>query len=113
MFEFLNKIAADKKEYKQMLTRIEALPNDFQFVYERIQKYMWKFAAGDGYDMIKIHYDLIDLFEAGAADGKHILDITGQDVAAFCDELLRNAKTYTDKWRKDLNRDIKKRFDFR
>ncbi|HAX53738.1 MAG TPA: hypothetical protein DCX82_17695, partial [Lachnospiraceae bacterium] len=28
------------------------------------------------------------------AEGKSVLDITGEDVAAFCDELLRNAKTY-------------------
>jgi DNA-binding ferritin-like protein (Dps family) len=36
---------------------------------------------------------LLDLFETGAADGKRVLDITGEDVAAFCDELLRHAKT--------------------
>ena len=67
---------------------------------------MWMFAAGSGYDMLKIHYDLIELFEAGAADGKHVLDITGEDVASFCEELLRSAKTYTENWREQLNRDI-------
>lgn len=34
----------------------------------------------------------IDLFEEGAAEGKHVL--------------LRNAITYTENWREDLNRDI-------
>ncbi len=71
---------------------------------------MWKFAAGDGYDILKIQYDLIDLFEAGAADGKPVLKVTGEDVAAFCDELLRNAKTWTENWPKALNRDIVKKF---
>jgi DNA-binding ferritin-like protein (Dps family) len=70
---------------------------------------MWMFTAGSGYDMMKIHYDLIDLFEAGAAEGKGVLEITGEDVAAFCEELLRNASTYTENWREALNRDILKK----
>jgi DNA-binding ferritin-like protein (Dps family) len=67
---------------------------------------MWMFAAGSGYDMMKIHYDLIELFEEGAAAGKRVLEITGEDVAAFCDELLKSAQTYTENWRETLNRDI-------
>jgi DNA-binding ferritin-like protein (Dps family) len=70
---------------------------------------MWKFAAGDGYDMLQIQYELIDLFESGAASGKRVLDVTGNDVAAFCDELLRNARTYTEHWREALNHDITQR----
>lgn len=67
------------------------------------------FTAGAGYDMMKIHSDLIELFEVGAAEGKRVLEITGEDVAAFCDELLRNANTYTENWRDALNRDIQKK----
>ena len=37
-----------------------------------MQKYMWKFAAGDGYDMLKIQYAVIELFETGVADGKDV-----------------------------------------
>lgn len=107
----LKKLIGDKKEYRQMMARVSALPTDYQFVYDKIQKYMWNFASGDGYDMLKIHYDLIDLFEAGAADGKNVLDITGKDVAAFADELLVNAKKYTDKWRDTLNREIMDRLE--
>ncbi len=106
MLEIFKRMVGDKKEYKEMMARVDALPEDYGFVFEKIQKYMWNFAAGDGYDMLKIHYELIDLFEAGAADGKHVLDITGEDIAAFCDELLRNAKTYTDTWRVTLNESI-------
>jgi DNA-binding ferritin-like protein (Dps family) len=49
------------------------------------------------------------LFETGAADGKQVLEITGEDVASFCDELLQNAKTYTENWHEKLNRDIMKK----
>lgn len=105
----IKKIIASKREYKQQLARVEALPKDYQYVFKKIQGHMWMFAAGAGYDMMKIHYGLIELFEAGAADGKHVLEITGEDVAAFCDELLRSTSTYTENWREALNRDILKK----
>ncbi len=98
-----------KREYKQQMARVEALPEDYQYVFKKIQGHMWMFAAGSGYDMMKIHYDLIELFETGAANGKHVLDVTGEDVAGFCDELLRSARTYTENWREALNRDILKK----
>jgi DNA-binding ferritin-like protein (Dps family) len=109
MLEFFKKIIGDKKEYRQMMRRVKLLPEDYKFTFEKIQKYMWNFASGDGFDMLKIQYDLIDLFEAGAADGKHVLEITGDDVAAFCDELLRSTKTYTANWGEKLNSDIQKK----
>lgn len=88
------------------MRRVEALPEDYQYVFDKIQDHMWRFAAGSGYDMLKVHYDLIELFEEGAAEGKDVLDITGDDVAAFCDELLKNSETYMENWREKLNRDI-------
>ncbi len=105
----IKKMIKSKREYKQQMARVEALPKDYQYVFKKIQEHMWMFAAGSGYDMMKIHYGLIELFEAGAADGKHVLEITGEDVAAFCDELLRSASTYTENWRNALNRDILKK----
>ncbi|MFN7161196.1 MAG: DUF1048 domain-containing protein [Candidatus Gracilibacteria bacterium] len=110
MFEIFKKMIGEKKEYREMMAKVAKLPEDYQFVYKKIQAYMWNFAAGNGYDMLKIHYELIDLFESSAADGKKVLEVTGPDVAAFCDELLRNAKTYTDDWGKKLNSDIMKKF---
>ncbi len=105
----IKKMIKSKREYKQQMARVEALPKDYQYVFKKIQGHMWMFAAGSGYDMMKIHYDLIELFESGAADGKHVLEITGEDVAGFCDELLRSARTYTENWREALNRDILKK----
>ncbi|MDR2672066.1 MAG: DUF1048 domain-containing protein [Coriobacteriales bacterium] len=103
----IKKIAAEKREYKRSMARVEALPEDYRYVFKKIQNHMWKFASGSGMDMITIQSDLIELFEEGAADGKRVLEVTGEDVAAFCDELLRNARTYTEDWRAALNRDIK------
>ncbi len=106
MENFLTRILGDKKEWKRMEARAAALPGDYRIVYGEIKKYLWRFTAGDGMDIIEILKDLLDLFETGAADGKHALAVTGQDVAGFCDELLRSAKTYTEKWHDELNRNV-------
>ncbi len=113
LFDFFSKylnvkrFAREKREYKEMQERAKALPEDYRYVFHKIQYYMWSYSGGDGMEMIRIFAGLLDLFETGAAEGKRVLDITGEDVAAFCDELLRNAKTYMGNWREALNRDIR------
>lgn len=109
MENLIQKMREDKQEYRRQMARVERLPEDYKFVYEKIQDYMWSFAGGSGYDMLKTQYDLIDLFEAGAAEGKHVLEITGEDVAGFCDELIRDNKLWTDRLRKKLNKGMKER----
>lgn len=106
----IKKMFESKREYKLQMARVAALPEDYQYVFKKIQSHMWMFAAGAGYDMMKIHSDLIELFETGAANGRRVLEITGEDVAAFCDELLKSARTYTEDWREKLNRDIMNKF---
>ena len=116
MYEFfdkyfnISKIMEETRKHTEQMARIKALPEDYQFVFEKIQEYMWMHTGGDGMDMLKIQYDLIDLFEEGAANGKHVLEITGEDVAGFCDELLRDAETWTKDWPQKLNRDIMNKF---
>ena len=108
-FGYFKYVKEEKRRYKQMQNRIKALPKDFEFVYRKIEHYMWMHSGGDGMDMIPILADLLDLFETSAAEGKKVLDVTGRDVAAFCDELLVNAKRWTEKWHEDLNHDILKK----
>jgi DNA-binding ferritin-like protein (Dps family) len=109
MANWLQKIIGDKKEWRRMEARAAALPADYRVMYDEIKKYMWKFSAGGGMDIVDILKDLLGLFETGAADGKRALEVTGDDVAAFCDELLQNARTYTENWRDALNRDVRKK----
>lgn len=111
MTNLIEKLIGDKKEWRAMEARAKALPEDYTFVYHKIQHYMWKHAAGSGMDMIAIFKDLLELFEEGNSNNKHVLEITGDDVAAFSDELLRNARTYTEDWHKKLNIDIEKHFN--
>lgn len=96
----------DKREWNRQAARVKVLPTDYRYVYKKIQHYLFCCGMAD----IKMHYDLIDLFETGAAEGKSVSQITGDDVAAFCDEIIRNANTYSDDWRRELNRDIESKF---
>ncbi len=109
MLELIKKLIGDKKEYREQMARVEALPEDYRFVFKKIHEYMWSFAVGDGSDMLKTRHEMIELFEASVADGKHILDVTGKDVAGFCDDFLRDTKKWTDNFSKKLNRDMMNR----
>lgn len=108
--DYLNikKIIEEKREYKKMMARVDALPDDYRYVYKEIQSYMWRFATGSGNDILEIQYGLIELFEEGAAEGKRVLEVTGDDVATFVEELLKNVRTYERDRRSRLNRKIKK-----
>lgn len=91
MKKFIELIIGDlesKKEYKAFMKKVNALPKDYAFVFKKIQKYMWNFGYGFGEEIINLY----ELFEASAAEGKHVLDVTGEDVAAFADELMAISK---------------------
>jgi len=105
----LTKILGDKKEWKAMEARANALPRDYRIVYGEMKSYMWRFTAGDGMDVVALLDEGLGLFETSAAQDKSVLDVTGEDVAAFCDERLRGTTSYLDKWRASLNRDVAKK----
>lgn len=109
MLDLIKKMIGDKKEYKKQMARAEALPEDYRFVFEKIHAYMWSFAGGDGSDMLKTQHELLELFEASAADGMHVLDVTGKDVAEFCDEFLSGTQMWTDAYRQKINLDMMKK----
>lgn len=106
MKDFINKITGDKKEWKAMESRAKSLPKDYQVVYDEIKHYLWKSSSLTGVDVFK---GILDLFEEGAANGKTVLEITGEDVANFCDGLAEANKTYVDNWREKMNHDIAKK----
>ncbi|MGQ7296715.1 DUF1048 domain-containing protein [Quadrisphaera sp. KR29] len=106
MRDLLTKLIGEKKEWRAMEARAAALPEDYRVVYREIKKYVFNLAGGDGRSIVALLDDLLGLFETGAADGRRALEVTGDDVAGFCDELLRGARTYTQDWRERLNRTV-------
>lgn len=94
----------DKREWKAMEARAKALPSEYRNAYNAIKKYMWTSGGpSDWKDSSRIFGGILDLFEEGAAEGKKVTDLTGADVADFCDELVKDAKTWKDKYRTRLN----------
>lgn len=89
-------IIEGKKEWRAHMARVKALPNDYQIVYEEIQKYLYKVGPIELTEGIGLLSGIVDLFEEGAIRGKSVLDVTGSNVADFCDDLIKDSKTYLD-----------------
>lgn len=111
MSDLLNKIIGDleaKKEWREIQARAKALPDEYRMVYDEIKNYVWHGGTGVT-DPSNLFKRLVDLFEAGAASGKSVLEVTGNDVAAFVRELLRGEKTLTEDMHEKLNSTIAKK----
>lgn len=104
----IKKMMDDKKEYKKQMMRVEALPEDYRFVFYKIHEYMWRLSKADGSEMLNKQQELITLFEESSSDGKHVLEVTGKDVAGFCDEFLRDTKKWMDLYSDKLNEAIRR-----
>jgi DNA-binding ferritin-like protein (Dps family) len=83
-------IIEGKRKWRAHMARVKALPPDYQVVYKEIQRYLFK--VGGGCQLSGI----VDFFEEGVAAGTGVLELLGTDVAAFCDDLIRNSRTYAD-----------------
>ena len=95
----------DKKEFRDNEARAKALPAEYREAYKDMKKYIFNTS---GIVSMEPLISLVDLLEEAAADGKKITDITGPDVAAFLDELVRGTKTWQDQQREKLNKTMKK-----
>ena len=104
----IQEIIEGKKEWRAHVARVKALPQDYQFAYKEIQKYLFKVGPVELTDGTGLLSGIIDLFEEGAALGKGVLEVTGNDVAAFCDELIKDSKTYADIYQQSVNREVSK-----
>jgi DNA-binding ferritin-like protein (Dps family) len=99
-------IIEGKKEWRAHVTRIKRLPKDYQIVYKEIQKYLFKVGPVELNDGIGLLSGIVDLFEEGVASGKNVLEVTGSDVATFCDDLIKDSKTYTDIYQESIGQKI-------
>lgn len=98
-------IIKGKKEWRAHTARVEALPQDYQIVYREIQKYLFKVGPIELTQSTGLLSGIVDHFEEGAAMGKAILDLTGKDIAAFCDDLIKDSKTYAEVYQETANRE--------
>lgn len=109
MGKIINTIIGDlneKKRYRENEKRAKALPAEYAQAYSDIKHYLWNTS---GILTIEPLVSLVDMLEEAAANGKHVVDITGPDVAAFADELVRDESSYKDQQRKKLNDKLNKK----
>lgn len=101
-------IIEGKKEWRAHMARVKALPQDYQIVYKELQKYLFKVGPVELTDGTGLLSGVIDLFEEGVALGKGVLEVTGSDVAAFCDDLIKDSKTYADLYQESVDKEVNK-----
>lgn len=95
-----------KKKWRAHMARVKALPQDYRIVYQEIQNYLFKVGPVELTDGTDLLSGIIDLFEEGAAVGKGVLEVTGSDVAAFCDDLIKDSKTYADIYQESVDQQV-------
>ncbi|MFI7117350.1 DUF1048 domain-containing protein [Amycolatopsis sp. NPDC049868] len=95
-------IIEGKKQWRAHVARVKALPPDYQIVYKEMQKYLFKVGPVDLADGPLLS-GIVDFFEEGAASGKGVLELIGEDVAAFCDDLIKDTPTYADAYQESIS----------
>lgn len=98
-----------KKQYKQYVARIEALPEPYGESAKALQRYfMYNGGIVDGEILLTMMGDFVDLWERAAADGTPIRDIVGDDPVEFADSFTQaySAKQWIDKERERLTKAI-------
>ncbi|MFC9316042.1 DUF1048 domain-containing protein [Streptomyces nigra] len=97
-------IIEGKKQWRAHLARVKALPPDYQIVYKEMQKYLFKVGPVSLLDESLLP-GIVDFFEEGVAEGKGVLELVGSDVAAFCDDLIKDSSTYADAYQESMGGD--------
>ncbi|UBU10741.1 DUF1048 domain-containing protein [Nonomuraea gerenzanensis] len=88
-------IIEGKKQWRAHLARVKALPPDYQIVYKEMQRYFFKVGPVDLVEG-NLLAGIVDFFEEGAASGKGVLELIGDDVAAFADDLIKDSRTFAE-----------------
>ncbi len=101
-------IIKGKKEWRVYMVRVKALPQEYQIVYKEIQEYLFKVGPIELTEGTDVLLGIVNLFEEGVAVGKGVLEVTGSDVAAFCDDLIKDSKTYADIYQESANQEVNK-----
>jgi DNA-binding ferritin-like protein (Dps family) len=95
-------IIEGKKQWRAHLARVKALPPDYQIVYKEMQRYLFKVGPIDLPDG-RLLPRIVDFFEEGVASGKGVMEVIGPDVAAFCDDLVKDSRTYADAYQESIS----------
>ena len=101
----------EKRAYRRMMKRANALPKEYRYAFTKMRDYLYTVGysvSGTQENIDLALFDgLIDLLETGAAEHRTVPALTGGNVAAFCDELLRAHAMNQSAQKKRLNETIR------
>ncbi len=104
----------EKKEYKNLVKRVDALPKEYRLAFKKIQNYMYTVGSPHGdlvmFTDLTMFTNLVELFEESAAEGKGVLEVIGSDVSKFVDEYMNAYSSDSETIRQKINREIKQHF---
>jgi DNA-binding ferritin-like protein (Dps family) len=84
--EVLTGSLEQKKQYRQSVTRIEALPEPYRGVAKALQRYLiYSGQVTDSDSMVSMIGDHADLWERAALDGTPVREIVGEDPVEFAE----------------------------
>ena len=98
-----------KKQYKQYVSRVEALPEPYGTAAKAVQRYfMYYGAVSDGETALAMMGDHVELWERAAADGTPVRAIVGDDPVEFAETFAQaySGKQWIDKERARLTKAI-------
>ena len=95
-------IIEGKRQWRAHVARVKALPPDYQIVYKEMQRYLFKVGPVELADGPLLS-GIVDFFEEGVAAGKGVLQLIGNDVAAFCDDLIKDSRTNADIYQESIS----------
>ncbi len=87
------KMLREKRDWRTHTARVHALPQDYRLVTEEIETFMWNSATDAS--MVATLEGILDLMEEGAATGRPVLEVTGEDVAGFAQNVLAEMQAKT------------------
>jgi DNA-binding ferritin-like protein (Dps family) len=98
-----------KKQYRQYVARIEALPEPYKSAAKAFQRYfMYYGGVSDGDTLITMFGDFADLWERAAVDGTPVRAIVGDDPVEFAETFAQaySGMQWIDKERERLMKAI-------
>jgi DNA-binding ferritin-like protein (Dps family) len=99
------------KKMKAFESRAKKLPADYQAAWEKIKANLYLHSDFTSRNLMPILDGVLGLLEETAADGQSVQAVLGDDIKGFCSTLAseEGAKSFRDKWREQLNKNIAKK----
>lgn len=100
---------------KAFESRAKKLPADYQAAWGKILTALWPHSDLTGRNLMPMLDGVLGLLEEAQADGLGVQEVLGEDIKGFCSALAgeEGAKSYRDRWREQLNRNIARKLGTR